>query len=389
VTEGRLERDGAAGRAAIGQMRAVEAQQERLRKAAAAAAKASRGGGGGGGKGGGGGGGASKEQKAQEAAAKKALKDAERDNTQRLKLDRDYQLKSEDAARDHVDKLAEIEQDAAEKRKQAADQYAQGRLDGEADFYDQLGTLGTSDGGGDKKKAKADQALAREANAKYQAALQKADKLANEGKADQADAYRQASEQAIQQETATQKKINDLKADGNDSAAEYYQGVLAKQQAANQRELDQIVNQGSAIQREVESRYAAEEARYAKHLDELARIRQQKIDELGFDPTAGTAPATDPASTGSGADSGVVDRSGPPPPGVTIPSASPAAAGATPGQGQLMTVSAPDVVAAIGSQTTSLSERLSAVESAVTDQGKQIVAGLRQVASAARERYNR
>jgi hypothetical protein len=210
----------------------LDAEEERLSKKAAGRAK-------------GAGGGAAK------------LTDQARLNNSLLAQQERADNQAEDAALKHEQRLVDIEDAAYAKRLAASRKYHQDRLDGEAGFYDALGSLGSSG------NAKADQELRKSLSARYEAAALKADEIARTRGADAGDAFLEASAAAIQKEGALQDKINKAKQEKNAGEAEYLTGVLALQKKADDARLAQIEADGSAIEAERQKQLSDEDTSYA------------------------------------------------------------------------------------------------------------------------------
>lgn len=268
----------------------------------------------------------------------------------------DFYNKQEDAERAHQQKLVDIAADYAEKRAAAERQFNQTQLDDRASFYERLANV---------KDPKQQQAL----SAEYEEAVKKAQEIGRTVGADAGEAYLKAREEAIQKESATKQKIAELEsdetADGKKkskaqqeqdrNAAEYYKGVLKLQQDADNARLKAIEEGGSAIAKEYEKQYRAEEKAYEEHLDRQLEIYDRKVNKI---------------TKGKGGQTGLL----PPPPG----QATDTAGGATPADkaaaapppapsGQAQPVEDVATPPAIDAQTTTLAGLLRDVVAAIKD----------------------
>lgn len=195
---------------------------------------------------------------------------------------------SENIELDHQNKLTEITQEGARRRQEADNAYRLASLRGAAGFYAGLANI-------------EDQALARDLSARYEAAAQQASEIARTQGADAAQAYLEASRQAIEGEAQLRQQIADAEKDGDAGRAEYLRGVLKLTEAANAEELRQLQEKGSAIAAEQDKQFSDEQARYDEHLRKMAQKYQGVVAaNPGFATSLGgaaapTAPA--PAST--------------------------------------------------------------------------------------------
>lgn len=194
---------------------------------------------------------------------------------------------------DHQDRLAEIARDGAERRAQADAEYAARTRRGRISFYRQLADI-------------EDQATAQRLSAQFEAAQQEAEQIRQTQGADAAQAYLDAATAAIQAQQEIQDEIDKANEAGDKGKAEYLQGILAMQKAADNEELNAIKTKGSAIAAEQAAQYAEAEAAYAAHLDKLAATYQAKAATTpGLATTLPTAEQTraaaQPASTATGA----------------------------------------------------------------------------------------
>jgi hypothetical protein len=164
---------------------------------------------------------------------------------------------------DYQAKIAQIEQDGLSKRRDAENSLRQAQLSGRAGFYASLANID-------------DGALRADLSSRYEQAAQAASAIAQTQGADAAQAYLEASQQAIQGESAIQGQIADAKKEGNDGQAAYLEGVLQLQRAANAEELRQIQEKGSAVANAQAAQYAQAESQYAEHLDRMGAIAAAK-----------------------------------------------------------------------------------------------------------------
>lgn len=228
-----------------------------------------------------------KGAKGRQGAAEKAQKAL-------LKGEQDYQNKSADQEQAYEDKITQIQESAAEKRKKAQEALDQQELDSRASFYERL--AGITD-------HKQQQALA----AKYEALQQETAKIASTMGADVAAAYEQAGEKAIESESsieqkiaAAQEKAKNSKGSARQAAlaeVEYQQGVLKLQQEADRKRLENIKNSGSQIENETQKQLRDAEQQYDKHLDTLDKSFTRKF---GASPS-GEKAAAGTRDTASGA----------------------------------------------------------------------------------------
>lgn len=235
------------------------------------------------------------------------LTEAQKEAQKLLDAQEQYSQDSAELEREHQDRLAEIVADGAKKRREAEEKFAQASLDSRASFYERLGEI-------------EDQGVQQALSAKYEAAVQEANKIAQESGADAADAYLNAAQQAIDEESGLEQKIAEAEKDGDAARAEYYRGVLALRQAANKNELDAIRNHGSDIASETAARYAEEERQYAEHLDKMLATYNEKVGKIagggagvlppapGVPAAPGTARPVAAAPAGSAAPAPVKDE---------------------------------------------------------------------------------
>lgn len=230
----------------------------------------------------------------------------------------------------HQAKLVKIAQDGAAKRAEAEQSLKQAQLSGRAAFYASLASID-------------DQSLRQDLSARYESAAQAAAEIAKTQGADAAEAYLAASQQQIEGEAQIQGQINEARSAGNEGQAAYLEGVLALQKAANENELKNITEKGSAIAAQQAAQYAEEEAQYAAHLDKMIATYNTKVGA-----NAGTAGLPPPGLGGTGGAS----------PSVPVAS-KPATSTASPGTPQpVIDVATP---AAVDQQTGQLGGKLDAV----------------------------
>ncbi len=265
---------------------------------------------------------AQQEKQRRAAGGKTRLTDQQKLQNQLLASQDQYDNKSEDAETSHQQRLLEIQQNFDEKMRDAQRAFQLASLDDRESFYESL--AGIEDNG-----------LRQAMSAKYEAAAQKAQQIAQEKGADAGQAYMEAAQQAIQKEGKLQEEIDKAsnkkdKEHYDPAKAEYYRGLLAQQQAADAERLKQIEENGSAIANERDKQIADEESKYTAAKDKIqladdratdriitnAERRGAKIDEeqAKLDELASTherlaggnsgSPSTSSSSSSSGAPAG-------------------------------------------------------------------------------------
>lgn len=290
---------------------------------------------------------------ARESAGKRGGA-AKSENDKLLAGQQDYQGKALDAAREYEQSRAEIAAEGARKRAEAEDKYAQDNLDGRASFYRDLANV-------------EDNATRQQLSARYEQAQQEANQIAATQGADAALAYMNAQRQAIQDQSAIEADIAKARADGDENQAKYLEGVLELQKAADARRIEQIKNAGSEIAAQEAAQYSEAEARYAAHLDEMARIYQEKF--------GGAPPGVAPPGPGAGL----------PPPSSsasatgTTSTARPAAGAEPVRQDGATLVTDPATQAAIDAMGARLEAQIGAVVAGLTDVGGKVEAVERAV----------
>lgn len=193
----------------------------------------------------------------------------------RVKAEQDSNDKLLQAAQDYQERVAQIEADGRRERERAENALRQSQLSGRAGFYAGLASID-------------DNALRQDLSTRYEAAATEAARIAQTQGADAAQKYLEASRQQIEGEAQIQQQIQEARDAGDLGQAQYLEGVLALQQAANAEELRQIVEQGSAIAAAEAAAYAQREAQYAEHLARMQGIAAANGTTLGA--TLPTAP---------------------------------------------------------------------------------------------------
>jgi hypothetical protein len=193
------------------------------------------------------------------------LSDQQKLNNSLLASQDKFQDQSEAAAAEHTRRLLDIEEKFEEDMLAARERFSQSQFDERASFYDQLG--GVEDAG-----------LRQAMSAQYESAAAEAARIASEKGADAADAFLAASRAAIEKQAQLQQKINEARDAGDDGTAEYYEGVLALQQQADQRRLDSLRQQGSAIASERDRQLTEEEQKYSEQQAKLTASADQAAD---------------------------------------------------------------------------------------------------------------
>jgi hypothetical protein len=210
---------------------------------------------------------AEEARKGRKAAGAAKLSDQAKLNNQLLAADEKYQQQAEDAANEHARNVLEIERDFQEQMAQAREKFAQSQFDDRASFYDRLGSV-------------EDAGLRQAMSAQYEAAAQEAAKIASEKGADAAEEFLAASRAAIEKQAELQQKINDARDKGDDGTAEYYEGVLALQKQADERRLNAIRENGSAIANAHQEALDAEGQRYQEQQDKIGAASDRATDRL-------------------------------------------------------------------------------------------------------------
>jgi len=262
----------------------------------------------------------------------------------RVKAEQDSNAQLLDAARDYQDAIADIEADGRKQRQQAEDSLRQSVLSGRAGFYAGLANID-------------DNALRQDLSARYEGAAAEAARIAQTQGADAAQKYLEASRQQIEGEAQIQQQIQEARDAGDAGQAEYLEGVLKLQQAANAEELRQIQEQGSAIAAADAARYADAEARYAEHLAKMSGIAAANGTTLGATLPGAPTPTGRPVTT----------PTTPAPPATSAPgSAQPVQDIATPPAIDAQTARLSAQLETIAGKLDVVAERVSATERAIT-----------------------
>jgi len=216
-----------------------KAQASRLRRAEEAerALKKVRGGGGGGG-----------------AAVK--LTDQQKLENQLLTSQEQFSTKSEDAEREHLNRILDINADFAERMRDAQEEFKQAQLDGRAGFYNSLGSI---------EDAGLRQALA----AQYEAAFAEADKIAQEKGADVGEKFLQAKQAAIEAQGKRASEIAEAQKAGDKDKAEYLSGVDRLYREAEERKLKAIAEGQASLAAARDKQIADEAGQYAASQDKI------------------------------------------------------------------------------------------------------------------------
>lgn len=250
----------------------------------------------------GGGGGAGGKGRGGAGAVK--LSDQAKLNNSLLANETKFQNQFEDLELKHAKKLLDIQADYMEKRQEAQRAFEQRELDGRAGFYGSLRSIEDSD-------------LRQSLSAQYEAAVQEAQRIAQEQGPDAGQAFMDAAAQSIQEQGKLQEEINKALSEGDAGTAEYLQGVLALQKAADERRLADIRASGSAIanerQRQIDAENLAYEEQTGKITTASARAADAKIadavrsgkaidaENLGYQEQLGLLEKINRAKGGTGA----------------------------------------------------------------------------------------
>lgn len=193
------------------------------------------------------------------------LTDQEKLNNQLLTSEEKHQQRLSDL---QSKRLRERERTDREHRKRMLDaqkKFNQSSLDSDASFYD-------------RQRSIQSQAVREQASAEYESARQESEKIAAEQGADAAEAYLQAQEEIIQKRAERRQELEDLRSTTDSSGeaksadqvardqaeAEYLEGIMAKEEKANQERLRQLRENGSAIANEYAEQKREEAAQYAE-----------------------------------------------------------------------------------------------------------------------------
>lgn len=222
------------------------------------------------------------------------VSEAEKEQEQLLKAADDYNDKREDLERDHQEKLADLAEEGARKRKEAEDKYNLSRLEGASSFYDKITAMENQD-------------LARDLSARYEKAVLEAQQIAKDKGADVANEYLAAQREAIANQGEREAAIAEAEKEGNAPEAERLRGLLELQKRADEERLNQILaSQDSQLAQQQEA-WSKEEQAYAEHLDKLAETYAEKTGQLpgmastlGPPPPAGTTGAAAVQNAGGG-----------------------------------------------------------------------------------------
>lgn len=238
-----------------------------------------------------------KQERAAEAAQERRAREARKGRAggggggggipPAVKLQQDTNNKIEDLERAHQDKLAQIAADGAQKRAAADRSFTRQQLTGRASFYRNLANV-------------EDQATRQRLSAQFEAVQQEAAALRQTQGADVAQQYSEAATAAIERQAEIERAIAEARDKGDTGQAEYLQGVLELQKAADQDELDNIKNKGSAIAAEQARQYAEQETAYEAHLEKLGIAFSRKAAQIpglaGSLPTVPTPPLPPPST---------------------------------------------------------------------------------------------
>lgn len=189
-----------------------------------------------------------------------------------LKIQQDFANKSEDLEAAHQDRLTEIVEAAAEKRRDAEADFNQDALDGRADFYSSLIDM-------------EDQGLAQVLAARYEAIQQQAAEIARTQGADAAQAFEDQAVKGLERQSKREQQIKEAESKGDAGRVEALKGVAALEQKADDARLARIREQGSLIAAEEAKRLQEEEQRLAESQGKLETKTARK---LGTDPALPT-----------------------------------------------------------------------------------------------------
>ena len=333
VTEDRLTRDTPADRALVKSNQALEANRKLL---------------------------ASLDDKPKKAKAGVKLSDQQKLNNQLLADQDAADNKSEDAERQHQQRLLEIEADFARKSLEQQRANEVSKRQSQADFYDRL----TSS---DLNKKKGNAAALKQIDADYQAAFQKSQEIAQSGNAKLAADYLAFKQKQAESELSYQESIAKATADKDKAEIGRLQAIHKLRQDASAEEEKQLLAGGDANVNAKDQALADESDKYASSQDKIALSAERsadrqiaaadragkkidaqalKVDKLGqsYDRIAPGAGQATPASTANG---------------------TPAAA--TTDQAASTPQTPADIVAAINAAKDALVAALSAVERAEKD----------------------
>lgn len=355
------ERDGGSSRTAA--QIAFEAQQDRraqasrLRRAEEAerALKKARGGGGGGG--------GSTQLSDQTKLNNSLLADQER-----------YQDKSEDAARQHAERILDIQAEFARKEREQLQQNEISKRQSQADFYDRLTSseLNKRKGGTDALK---------QIDADYQAAYQKSQELAQSGNAKLAADYLALKQRQAEQELSYQEAVAKAREDKDAAEVGRLERIQQLRRDAAAEEERQLLAGGDANVTARDSALNDEATSYAQKQDQVGLASDRATDrKIANAERAGKAIDAEQLKLNTLAQT--YDRIAPPQAGGPLGAAStptPVAAPAAPGQPQQQAASLGDVVAAIGAAQAALSAALGQVERATRDAGRGVESAVRSI----------
>jgi trimeric autotransporter adhesin len=216
--------------------------------------------------------------KANDKAAKKGggggaggvkLSDQQKLNNQLLASQTQFDQKAEDAEAAHLDRILSINEDFAEKMKDAQEDFAQSRLEGDASFYDALGGV-------------ADHGLQQAMSAQYEAAFLEAEEIARTKGADVADAFLKAKEATILAQGKRTAEIAKAEEEGDAGRAEYLRGVDEKYKKAEEARLAAIKAGDDSVAAQHEKALTEEGSKYEAAQEKIGtasdRATQRKID---------------------------------------------------------------------------------------------------------------